>query len=230
MSQYWKHKIKVIFGIGIPLGILLLIVQGVCHIPYPVMMRGYIIGSIIVVLLAGIINAIWQFKFQKKLMSMSSMLYQEEELDLFIEQVDAQLKKIKSNFNRNQLLISLSVAYCEKQQYQKAKDVLLQAEEKALSGIFKAIYYHDLAYYHFLLDESKTAIQIMREHKKDFEKWKDNKVLGANLLVNEVYLHISQENWNEAKKRLVRLEDIKRDALLEKSFQLAKSKFESLAG
>ncbi|WP_324824474.1 hypothetical protein [Sinanaerobacter sp. ZZT-01] len=230
MSQYWKHKIKVIFGIGILLGILLLIVQGVCDIPYPVMMRGYIIGSIIVILLTGIINAVWQFKFQKKLMGMNSMLYQEETLDLFIEQIDTLLKKIKSDFNRNQLLISLSVAYCEKQQYQEAKDVLLQMEEKALSGIIKAIYYHNLAYYHFLLNESKMAIQIMEEHKTDFEKWRKNKALEPNLLINEVYLYINQENWNEAKERLVKLEDIKRDALLERSFQLAKSKLESIAG
>ncbi|MEA4989155.1 MAG: hypothetical protein VB095_13935 [Anaerovorax sp.] len=228
MNKYWKHKAKIVFGIGIPLGILILIIQETFHIPKNVMLHGYIIGSIVVIFLAFVINCIWQFRFQRRLKKMQTMLYQENELDHYIIQTDELLKKVKSNLNRNQLIINLSVAYCEKKQYEKAKEILLTIDENTLSGICKVIFYHDLAYYYFMLDERQEALQIIQKHQKMFAKFEAHPSLGPCIKINYIYKFIYEENWAKAKELLLELRDIQQDEMLKRSFQLAKQRFEQL--
>ncbi len=224
MSRYWKRKIKVILWIGIPLGLFLVAVQEIFHIPEEIMMKNYIVFSGIAILLAVTVNGIWQFRFQRKLKTMQEMLNQEGMLDLFIEQTNEMLKKMKSNLNRNQLLINLSVGYCEKGEYKTAKEMLQRIEKKSLSGIIKVIYYHDLAYYCFMLNETAEAVCIMEEHRKEFEKWKHNKYLGPNLLINEIYLYLSKNQKSRAEELAMQLEKMERGVSLERSFQLVKKK------
>ena len=69
------------------------------------------------------------------------------------------------------LQINLAAAYTEKKEYEKAKSLLEAidpARVRRMKGLHKAVYFANLAYLYFYLDEQGKALQIMEERKKLF--------------------------------------------------------------
>lgn len=145
------------------------------------------------------IDLIWYREFNKKLRSLQSVLLQEHDADRYIREINALLIGKQSPQISNVLLLNLSAAYCEKQEYDKAKEILLQVNARKLTGSNRSIYWADFAYVCFYLNENEQANAILAQQKAAFSKLSDNPDLGALIQVLLIFQMLSQGNRSGAK-------------------------------
>ncbi len=194
-----KKNLLVILGISIPFGILLSVLKNRLNIPEKQFWTYYAIFAVALAIGAYIINFIWQLSFLKKLMKISSLLYNDNNPDGYIEENEKLLKRVKSSYNRGRILMNISVGYCEKQDYRRAKEILLDIPEKHMKGIHKVLYYHNLCYYYFMLNENKQAAAIFSSNYALFQKYENNPSFGGCILVNRIHYHLSNGEIEQAK-------------------------------
>lgn len=196
-----KRIIRII-GIGIPLGIILVIVKNVMDIEDDVFFKQYMIVGTLVIVGAVIINCIYQIKFAKKLRLITKQMTEEKNYDLFFEEIENLLKKYKSSYNRSLLLINLSYGYAKKKEYAKGLEVLQSIEPKRVKGINKIIFYLNMSCFYFHLGNYEDVISITEKNNKEFYKFKNNAHLGWNIASNDIYYNIAMNKLEEAEKLL----------------------------
>lgn len=194
-----KRFIRII-GIGIPLGIVLIVIKNVMNIEDDVFWKQYMIVGALVIVGAVIINCIYQIKFVKKLNKITKLITEDDNIDLFFEKIEKLLTKCKSNYNRSLLLINLSYGYAKKEQYAKGLEVLESIEPKRVKGINKIIFYLNMSCFHFHLGNYEDVISITEKNSKEFSKFKNNPHLGWNIASNNIYFYIAKGEFEEAKK------------------------------
>lgn len=228
MNKYIKHKLKVIFGIGVPIGILLVIIQNTFNIQRDVMMKYYIIGSAVVIVLALAINLIWQIKFQKEILSASHILREDKNADLYIQTMQKLINKTRLISNKNLLLMNISVGYSEKGDYHKAKEILLSINPKKINEVNRTVYFNNLASFSFMLDEKEEAIKIMEANHNLFSKYESSKVLGGCIAINRVYENLAKNEIGKAEQLLIEAEKLCQDNYLKDDYEKVKDKLKSI--
>ncbi len=197
-----KRFLKIV-AIGIPLGIILVIIENVMNLDHEMVFRYYWICGSIFILAVLFINLIYQFSFIKKVKKVTSSITSEEKnFDLFFEETEKMLTKYKSSYNRGLLLINLSYAYGLKKDYQKGLETLKSIEVKKVKGINKIIYSLNLSCFNFYLGNYEEVIKITDKFNKEFQKFKENPILGWNIASNKIYYYIAKGEFQEAKKFL----------------------------
>lgn len=196
-----KRHLKII-ALGIPLGIILIIMKNSMNMDDDVFFKNYIIFGIVVVAVAVIINCLHQIRFVKKLSNLTKMVIEEENLELFFEEIEKLLKKYKSKYNRSLLLINLSYGYAKKKDYAKGLEVLKSIEPKNVKGINKIVYNLNLSCFNFHLGNYEEVISITEKSNKVFLKFKNSPYLGWNVASNDIYYCIAKEEYEDAETLL----------------------------
>jgi predicted negative regulator of RcsB-dependent stress response len=96
------------------------------------------------------------------------------------------------------LLLNLGAAYCEKQDYDKAKEILLQVNPRRLTGMNRSIYWADFAYVCFYLNENEQANAILTQQKAAFSKLGEDPQVGALIQILLIFQMLSQGNQSGA--------------------------------
>ncbi len=198
----WREKIMkklrvIIWGVGF--GVLVLTLRRLLHIPDHQFLSFYLIASVVFILCALTVNIIWQISFQKKLAGLSRILYQQKDPDRFIAENEKLLQTVKSEFNKGLILINISAGYSEKEDYRRAKDILLQVSEKHIKGFYKVIYNHNLCYFYFMLGENTSGLAVFNANRNVFMKFENHPTLGGSIAVNRIYCHIAAGETEQAK-------------------------------
>lgn len=155
-----------------------------------------------VALISIAIDLLWYREFNKKLRSLQCVLLQEHDADRYICEINALMAGKKSPQIRNVLLLNLGAAYCEKQDYDKAKEILLQVNPRRLTGMNRSIYWADFAYVCFYLNENEQANAILAQQKAAFSKLGEDPQVGALIQILLIFQMLSQGNRSGAQMLL----------------------------
>ncbi len=99
----------------------------------------------------------WYRSFNRRLQALGPILTEQNDPDRYIEEISVLLEGKKSPQLRGLLLVNLCAAYCDKKEYDIAKALLMQVKPKKLAPINRMVYWADLAYLHFHLQEDAQA-------------------------------------------------------------------------
>ena len=168
----------------------------------------YIIQIIILaIFLILFINWLSQKSFQKKLNSLQAILITENNPDKYIEENTKLLETTKNLYNKSLIYINISAGHAVKKSYRKSKEALKNIPEKGLRGINRVVYFSNLAYYHFKLAETKEAIKIVEDNKKEFDLYQNHSLLGKHIKLNQVYYLKSKKDIDSARELLEKLKN-----------------------
>ncbi|QHI71219.1 hypothetical protein [Aminipila terrae] len=202
-----KRKIKIIFGIGVPVGILLVIVQNLMNIDDQLFWKLYFIMGGLAIVGAVIINIIFQMKFIKKLKIMTRQAKEQKNYDFLIKEMENLLKKYKSKQNRWFIKMTLCYGLAGKKEYTEGLEVLEEIEYKNIKGINRTVYYLNLVYFHFHLGNYEEVIKVTDDNSKELLQYKNNPQVAKHIAANSIYYHIAKGQYEVAGKLLKEAED-----------------------
>lgn len=197
-----KRKVKIIFGIGVPVGILLLVVKNIFDIEDGDFFKQYLILGAVVIAIAVLINCLYQVRFIQKLNSISNRVSKTGDIDELIRALEILLGQSKSDFRKSLILINLSYGYSKKKEYQKGLEVLESINPKTVKGINQIIYLLNIVSFHFYLEHYEEVIEITERHENVFTKFMGHPQLGWTVAVNTICYHIAKGDKNTAKALL----------------------------
>lgn len=224
MNSSAKKHVKIIFGIGIPLGILLLVIQRIFHLSDDELWKTYTFIAIVAIGSALLFNLIWQLRFARKIKQSVSLLEDSQDINGFIEQTQQLLARVKSSHYKQLLEINLAVGFMRQEQYAQAHGILRDIDTSKLKGINRAIYYLDLANVCFLLENNADGIALMQEHMQLFDTYKSTSVIASSVLINRLHAYLALGHIQEAKQLLPEAEIHCDTQALKKELQLIKDK------
>lgn len=156
-----------------------------------------------VIILSGfVINQLWYRSFCKMLLGYEEILKEQHNPDLYIEKQKELLAGKKSQQIIAMLCINICCGYCEKGDYTTAKQYLMKINPKKIYGVLRAVYWADLAYTHFYLQESEEAMLILQENKEQFDKFGKTEALGGIIAVLEIFALYYSGERDSAKSTL----------------------------
>lgn len=188
----------------------------------------YIIASVILVAVVMVVNIRWQMRFVKKLKGIEKILIEEQNPDKFIEENEKLLQSIKSDYNKAIININLSAGYCDKGDYEKAKEILLSTPVKKLTGLNEIIYYMNLAYVYFRLEEGDIALETLEKHNKDFLRLKDHTPLGGSIASLRIFEYIAHDEIPKAKDLLISSKEKWDDKRFQSDWEFLETKLNGL--
>lgn len=157
---------------------------------------------ITVALVSVSIDLLWYRAFNQRLRALQPILLEERDPDRYIQEISALLEGKKSPQLRGALLINLSAAYCEKQEYDTAKALLLQIDPKKLAGLNRLVFWANLAYVHFYLRDDAQACAILAQQERVFLKFSDHPDLGSLLAILLIFKKLAEGDKAAAKALL----------------------------
>ncbi|BCJ94236.1 hypothetical protein acsn021_18050 [Anaerocolumna cellulosilytica] len=223
-----KKRIRNIIICGLLFGGILLMLRIVFQMSDEEVWRYYILVSGIILVGAVGINIIYQVKLMKKLKRFETILRDEENPDKFIEENESLLRRLKSEYNRALININLSAGYCDKGDFETAKNILLSIPLKHIKGINKVVYYMNLAYIYFRLEESQKALDILEQQKKAFSNLEKHPSLGGNIMSLRILKYIAQDQLADAQNLLITAKNQWTDKRLLKDWELLQSTINQL--
>lgn len=139
------------------------------------------------------------YKLQQKINSLKPILLEEHGVDRYIKEIKNLLSVKHSSHLICVLKITLSMAYCERKDYILAKEVLLEVNPRKLARINQTIYWADLAYIYFQLQDVTHANQIMEKQKRPFLKQNTNPRLAGLISILWILQALSEHNKEKAR-------------------------------
>lgn len=158
------------------------------------------LGAVAVAAVA--IDLLWYHAFNRRLKSLQPILSEEGDPDRYIQEISALLEGKRSPQLRGVLLVNLCAAYCDKEEYDTAKALLLQVNPKKLSPINRLAYWADLAYIHFHLQENAQACAILTQQENALLKFKESPHLGGLVAILFAFQKVAQGDKAAAKALL----------------------------
>ena len=156
----------------------------------------------IVCFIAMAINLLWYREFNQKLKALQPILLEEHDANRYIQEIQALLEGKKSPQICGILKLNLSAAYCEKKEYGTAKELLLQIDPRKLGGTNRFVYWADLAYVYFYLQENQKATLILEQQQAHFSKLSNNLHLGGLLAILMIFQKITEGDKPGARQLL----------------------------
>ncbi len=148
------------------------------------------------------IDLLWYRAFNQRLKALQPILSEERDPDRYIQEISALLEGKRSPQLRGVLLINLCAAYCDKKEYDTAKALLMQINPKKLAPINRLVYWADLAYVHFHLQEDAQACDIITQQQKALLKFQDNPHFGGLVAILLIFKKMAEGDKVEAKALL----------------------------
>lgn len=188
-----RKKIRIIFWVIVIVGSMALGIGTAAFEPDTFAKTALVLGWMAAVAVCSItIDLLWYRALNRKLRALQPILLQEHDADRYIDEINMLLAEHKSPHTNAVLKLNLCAAYCEKKEYHLAKEMLLQINPRMLSGINRAVYWADLAYVYFYLQENEQAILILEQQAADFSKLSDNARLGGLIAILSIFQKLAQ--------------------------------------
>lgn len=141
---------------------------------YCLLMIGIVAGFFIV-------NGLWYREFQKDFNALQPILTVEKDPDRYISEIEKLMVGKKSAVLKGMLSISLSAAYCQKNDYEEAKRQLLTVNEKKMHG------------------NNEAAIACMEQHRRGIKDFENNDHLGGLIAILHIFALLAQGEWAKAR-------------------------------
>lgn len=141
---------------------------------------------------------IWYQHMMKKINKLLPLLEKDKNPDLYILENEKLLKELQSKITSSIIHINISVAYCRKKDYIKAKEELLLVNKKSMRGPHKVIYLIDLAYVYFYLDEPRKALDYVNANEKGLKTYENSSALGPVISTIRIFEALSKDNKEKA--------------------------------
>ena len=138
------------------------------------------------------IDLLWYRSFNRRLQALGPILTGQNDPDRYIEEISALLEGKKSPQLRGILLINLCAAYCDKKEYDIAQALLMQVKPKKLAPINRMVYWADLAYVHFYLQEDAQACAILAQQQKMLAKFQEHPHFGGLIHILFAFQKVAQ--------------------------------------
>ena len=163
------------------------------------------------------------FKLQQKINSLKPILLEENGIDRYILEIQTLLSVKHSTSIVDLLKIILSQAYCGKKDYNLAKGILLEVNPRKLARINQTVYWADLAYIYYQLQEDTYANPIMEKQKRKFIKQSANPRLAKRISILWIFQAISNHDKDKARILLEQYKEKWKDDSNPSDFEMLKS-------
>ena len=150
-----KRMGKIIMA-GLCLGLPLLFVKIVFHIPDDVFWKYYLICGGIAVVGTTAFNILYNRRYLKKMQAAAHLL-ESNRAEEYITEVESMRRLAKGRFANCMLTINLSAGYCKLKQYDKAAELLESVSNVKLSGDIELVHRLNLCLCYFY--QNKQAVQ-----------------------------------------------------------------------
>lgn len=198
-----RKKIRTAFWIVLIVGSMGLGIGTAAFQPEPFVKTALILGWITVIFVSSVaIDLLWYRKLNQTLKALYPILFQEHDADRYIKEINTLLEEEKSPNIQEIRNLNLCAAYCEKKEYRTAKEKLLQINPRRLRGINQTVYWADLAYVHFYLQENEQANLILEQQAATFSKLSEDPYLGGLIAVLSIFQTLTQGDRTGAKQLL----------------------------
>ena len=211
-DSFWNkggNIVRIIRFLCLVLLILFLCLAGkvVFHVPMETVMVYYWPVAGCVVVGCVLIQVLYSVYYCRKINQLLKLMTEEKKMDLFIEKATQLAQKCKNRLLVSIIQINLAAAHAEQKQYQKAKELLQSIPQKSIrrfKGQHRAVYYANLAYVYYYLDEQGKALHIMDENKKLFETYQKDAIngFGAVYGVLQAFTSFTKGNETLAKEQM----------------------------
>ncbi len=183
-----------------------------------------VFGIYIAVVLIAIfvIDILFVSKLTKNVNALLPILNDENDPDRYLEQLTDLIGDAKSPLLKAVFCINSSVAYFDKGEYEKAREVLSKVNLKKVPLAHSLLYYLDMALICIHLEDYDTAMDIWEKKKHYFENLPDNTNIGSVVSDLRIFSLIREGKKDEAlaqieedRKKWTRVRDQKEYAFLE---------------
>lgn len=197
----WKRHLKW-WGLGVVLGIVLVFLKNHYEVDETVFWHWYAIAGVIVVLLSVGFNIGYNRWFYKKMASFSPLLKEHQDPQGFIDGMNELQSCAKGRYARGLLNLNRSAGYCDLEDFETAKQLLLADDTQSVRGINGVIRAFNLTYVYFRIGETDKALTLMEQNRKHLTRLKPMPTLAPTIATLEIWEAIAQEHWEDAKAHL----------------------------
>ncbi len=127
------------------------------------------VGAVVAAL---IINAMWLRELCGQVSALYPILEEEKDPNRYIQCLDELLADKHSIFLRGIRSINLCAAFCQKEEWEAAKQALLEVSWRRLRGLQRALYLANLAYVCFYLKEYKEVLEALHHNQPGLRKYR----------------------------------------------------------
>lgn len=172
------------------------------------------------------VNMFYVVKLTKKVNALLPILYDENDPDRYLAELKGLIGDTKSAAFRSVYLINSAAAYCDKEEYNRAKGILLELEPRKIPRVNRLVYYLDLGLIHMHLNEDDEAMRIWTDNKAELEKCKDSDNMGTAISTLRIFSMLKEgrtqeglEEIERARKKWIRAREQKEFDFLERKAQ-----------
>lgn len=219
----WKRHLKWL-GIGVVLGITLVILKNHYDIDETVFWHWYtIVGGLVILGCVGFNIGYNRWLF-KKMNVYTPLLNEQQDPQGFIDGMDKLQSSAKGRYARGILNLNRSAGYCDLEEFETAKELLLAEDTQSVRGINGAIRAFNLSYVYFRLGETDKALELMEKNRKHLTRLKPMPTLAQTIATLEIWEAVSKERWDDAKARLTEAKEQFTDPRSESDWMLLEQK------
>ncbi len=151
---------------------------------------------------AAVINCIWLKKFLKKLESLGTILTVEKNPDKYID-ANKQLLDEKISPRLKAIIMSnIAMGYCEKNDFESARKTLISIDTKRLYKKFERIYFLELAYVNFFLEDYEKGLHIVKANEEKINELRNDSTFEPFVNVIYVFKYIAEKDFVKANELL----------------------------
>lgn len=198
-----EKLIKRIYWSGIVLsGFIFGFAHAVLNLDLAKVFMLYLAWLVVALIVCMMVNYRWNREMARKIDELTPILEEECDPDCYIAKLNALTEGENSAALQQIKWINLSAAYCDKEEYQTAKDLILQVQLNKIGKMAHPVYWADLALIHFRLGETKEALDILEEQKETFAGLREDTHLGGTLALLAVFQQLALDHPREARSLL----------------------------
>lgn len=144
------------------------------------------------------VNILYTARLAKKVNGLLPILREENDPDRYLEELTGLIGNADSKAFRSVYKLNCAAAYCDKEEYEKARSILLEMEPRNIPGPDRLVYLLDMALIHMHLGEDEAALSIWNERGAEFEKFRENDNMGAAVASLRIFSLIAEGQRSEA--------------------------------
>ncbi len=203
--------------------ILLSILQGVLHIPVVIARTVLAIYVVVMIGVYVFMKNRWMRAYMEAIDSLQPLLTHYHDPAYYRKELMALLQFQKATPFRMMLHMGLYASYCVEENWEQAKNELLDAPYKKAFGLQKVAYWTDRAYVDFRLNNDEEAFEIIDKNREDFIKCQNMDRIGALIVIIFIIERIKKGDKQEGKKMFEQLKQQYSQKAIEDKYAYIKS-------
>lgn len=204
---------------GVAFGIVLLAIKIFFDIPEQTFWKLYLVVGATVIFGACLINIAYYAISMNKMLRLAPILEIEQNPKKYIAENIKLQRNTKNRYIRALINLNLVAAYCDLGEFDTAWKIMESCNIGEIKGPNIVVYHINQIYLLFRLGEKDRAIQLMEQHKKILQNFRNHKTLGANIAILNIYRNLSQGEKEKAQASLIVVKDRWHSNRMEQEYQ-----------